>query len=370
MCKPICIASLTLGIVPTASADSALGTISYMEGAVEVTRDGDFLSPRTVDIGLVIREFDTVETGEDAYVEVEMSAPAAGSLVKVHPGTAFYFEGTSRESSRFRTTFQLLRGALRLKVGRLASGESFNVQTDTAVMAVRGTEFTVDMAADRSILVGVPEGRVNIRSGTRSVDAEPGVVAFVDERSMLSAATVEPEDIDLYRQYWRNLRLDALKINAGLSIQQYARQWEHVHPRLETAMEELVSEEEIFRRWAAVADGTQDSPGLATAIRDKRELSRAFLELRATLPMAERTFQTLVGLEQAYRDGYAQGSFQAGEYADAAAFYQAFHPNKSRIRRMLSLSRRMVRLYRFIDRATGAFPDSSGPSLSDTIPTL
>ena len=366
----IALGTLAVFLASMAAAQATVGVVSYIEGGVDVSRNGEFLDPDLIEIGLTIEEFDTVETGPNGYVEVEMTAPSAGSLVKVRPDTAFYFEGTPRESSRFRTTFQLLRGSLALKVGKLTSGESFGVQTDTAVMAVRGTEFNVDMAPDRSVLVSVPEGRVESQTDTRTVMAQPGTVAAIDERASMSAVAVEAEDIDLYREYWRGLRLEALKINARLSIQQYARQWDQQLPRLENAMRELGSHDEIFRRWIRVARGQADPPATGQAVRDKRALSRGMLELRAVLPVAERTFQTLVGLEEAYRDGYAEGPFMAGSYRNAAAFYRSFQADKAKMRRMLSAARWMIRIYRVIDRQAGGFPDSGGSGLMSTLPAL
>ena len=368
--RPIVAGVLLAAVAFFASGQTAVGVISYLEGEVDVLRDGETLDSASIDIGLRIIEFDTVETGPDGYVEIEMDAPGAGSTVKVRPDTAFYFEGTPRESSRFATTFQLLRGSLGLKVGRLASNEDYRVQTDTAVMAVRGTEFNVDMATDRSVLVSVPEGRVESKTDTRTVTAEPGTVAALDPSSSLQAVAVDAEDIDLYREYWRGLRLEALKINARLSIQHYAGEWERQLPRLEAAMEELASHEELFVKWNRVAAGQIPAPSRGEAIRDKRTLSRGMLELRATLPVAERTYQTLLGLEDAVRLGYAEGTLQLGTHRNAASFYRAFRADKRKMDRMLSVARRMVRIYRFIDRESGSIGDApagpdimSGPSL-------
>ena len=360
MRRPITAGILLAVVAVLVSGQTAVGVISYLEGDVTVLRDGDFLNPGNVDIGLRIEEFDTVETGSDGYVEVEMDAPGAGSLVKVRPDTAFYFEGTPRESSRFATTLQLLRGSLGLKVGKLASNEDFRVQTDTAVMAVRGTEFNVDMAADRSVLVSVPEGRVESRTDTRTVTAEPGIVAAIDESSPLRTIAVDADDIDLYREYWRGLRLEALKINAKLSIQQYAGQWERQLPRLEAAMRELASHEDIFVKWSRIAAGEAPVPSRAEVIRDKMALSRGMLELRAALPVAERTFQTLVGLEDAVRRGFAEGRIDLGAHRNAASFYRDFQADKGKMERILGGARRMIRIYRVIDRASGSVGDASG----------
>jgi hypothetical protein len=347
-----------------ASGQSATGVISYIEGDVEVLRDGEYLNTRNVVIGLSIEEYDTVETGPDGYAEVEMDAPSAGSTIKIGPDSAFYFESTPRESSKFTTVFQLLRGSLGLKVGRLASNEEYGVRTDTAVMAVRGTEFSVDMATDRSVLITVPEGRVESKTDSQTITAEPGTIAAIDESSTMQAVAVEADDIDLYREYWRGLRLEALKINADLSIRQYAAQWERQLPRLEAAMEELTSHEDLFVKWQRIAAGELPMPSRGDIIRDKRTLSRGMIELRAILPVTERTFHTLVGLEDAVRRGFATSSLPIGNHRNATAFYRDFRTDKRKMQRILSSARRMVRIYRVLDRAGGSIEGlSTGPEI-------
>ena len=361
---------LLLAAALVVSAESAVGTISYLEGSIDVSRNGRYLSPGNIGIGLRIEQSDTIETGPDGYVEVEMSAPSAGSLVKVQPDSAFYFESSPKQSSRFETVFQLLRGSLSLKVGRLSSRESYKVQTDSAIMAVRGTEFNVDMAPDRSVLVTVPEGRVESKTDRRTIMAQPGTVAAVDDQARMSAVSVAPSDVDLYRQYWQGLRLEALKINARLSIQQFSRQWDQQMPRLENAMRELETHDDIFRRWERIIRDDTDFPPTGDIIRDKRALSPGMLELRAILPVSERTFNTLVGLEDAYRQGFAPGPFQAGNYNNAGDFYRSFHSVKNEMRNILARARYMIRIYRVVDGAGGGFPDSNTPDIMSTTPSF
>jgi len=341
-----------------------MGTISYLEGSVQVSRNGRYLRSGSVDIGLTIQPSDTVETGSDGYVEVEMNAPSAGSLIKVRPDSSFYFESSPEDSPRKQTLFQLLRGSLSLKVGRLSSRESYKVQTDSAVMAVRGTEFNVDMTADRSVLVTVPEGHVESKSGRKTIMAQPGTVAAVDSQAQISAITIDSSDINLYRQYWQDLRLEALKINARLSIQQFSRQWDQQLPRLTEAMQLLKSHENIIHDWEQVLQGNADIPPTAEIIRDKRALSPGMMDIRAILPVAERTFNTLLGLEEAYNLGYADGLFQSGNYRDAAAFYRSFNRDKDEVRSMLAKARYLMRLYQELNASSGGgLPSSNAPDI-------
>lgn len=333
----------------SAQTGSASGIISYMEGRVEVSRNGAYLKPEKIVTGLRIEASDIVETGADGFVELQLSAPSAGSVVKIRPNSSFYFESSPPSSSKFSTVLQLLRGSLSMKVGRLTGRESYGVRTDTAVMAVRGTEFNVDMTSDRSVMVSVPEGTVESKTGSRSVMAQPGTIATIDDRSRLSAVSVDPKDIELYRQYWQGLRLEALKVNAKLSIQQYSRLWDQQKPRLENAMRAVQAKEKLLLKWENIVITGGTPPPAADLIRDKRELSPVMMELRAILPVAERTFNTLAGLEEAYNRGFVQGPFQAGAYPDAASFYRAFKADQERMKAILVKGRWMMRVYNTLD---------------------
>ena len=344
-------------------AQSTSGDITYMEGEIAIMRDGASLNSSQIQVGLKIREFDTITTGEDGYVEVNIDAPSSRSIVKIYAGTIFYFEGTPKKSSWFRTTFQLLKGSLGFKVGQLKSRESFNVQLDTVLMAVRGTEFDVEISADRSGIVTVSEGRVQSSTGRQKSTAEPGTITLIDNRSKLSSIAVEPRDIPMYSEYWRKTRLEALKIDAPDSIKHYAWQWNQTLPRLQKAMQELASQDEIFQKWDAIAKGERTKPGNAEIFLDKAAISRGMVGLRATLPVNERIFYTLVALEET--------SSYSGIRGDSVTqqFYKTFNEQRQKREFMLSMARRMIRIYRYIDRSAGGFPDSS-LNLMDTMPQL
>lgn len=354
------------------SAESVVGTIAYVEGTVDVSRNGRYLDWYDIDIGLEVEEFDLVETGRDGYVEIEMNAPASGgSLVKIREDSSFYFNSTEEFSGGTSTSFRMLRGSLSLKVGRLASREKFEVHTDTAVMGVRGTDFTVDMAPDRSVLISVPEGRVVTETPQGAVLAEPGTVATVDDDKGLSAVAIEPEDIELFRQYWWNLRLDALRINARLSTQFYAGQWQQMGPKFSAAMEELARHEVIFDRWARIMDGNAAAPSLSDAMKDRQVLSRGMVMLRGSMPYTERIFYTLTDLEKYHAQGYGRGSIGDPTYSTTESFYNSFNRQKEPIRQLFLTARWMIRVYRFLEMESGGgFPSGgmSGPDMFGSSP--
>ncbi|MGC9311753.1 MAG: hypothetical protein ACP5IA_03600, partial [Sediminispirochaetaceae bacterium] len=56
-----------------AAANEVVGEIVYIEGSVEIYRDGERLSWRMVDIGSLVEEFDMVQTGDNGYVEISLT---------------------------------------------------------------------------------------------------------------------------------------------------------------------------------------------------------------------------------------------------------------------------------------------------------
>jgi len=351
---------ILLVLVPSLYAQSVVGTISYLEGEVAVAKNGEYLDPDEVVIGLEVGSFDTVETGEDGYVELQVNAPASGSRVRVRPSTAFYFENTPRTLEASNMVFQLLGGSLALKVGRLLRLDSYTVQTDYAAFTVRGTDFSVDISQDRSTLVLVSDGLVRSQVFGKSVLVEPGIIALVDQNARLSTENVDRADLEMYRQFWHRQRLEALRIDASLSIQHYSRLWDQQLPRLRSAMTGLESHIEIFRRWAALIDSPDRAlPPTSEIIQDEIVLSRGMLDLRSILPVVERTYYTLLGLKDAYEQGYAEGQFNLGRYRDAAEFYLSFQ--EAEMRSILTRARWMTEIYKFLNSKKVSFSNSNIP---------
>ena len=74
-------------------AKSVTGVITYIEGYVDLYRDGELFDWSLVDIGFGIEEFDLIETGDDGLVEIVINHPSGSkTTITVKSGTTFYFE--------------------------------------------------------------------------------------------------------------------------------------------------------------------------------------------------------------------------------------------------------------------------------------
>jgi hypothetical protein len=58
------------------------GEIVYLEGEVNLSRNGEFLPFHEVDMGTIIEEEDMIRTGPDGYAEVEYPTPRRGLFLK------------------------------------------------------------------------------------------------------------------------------------------------------------------------------------------------------------------------------------------------------------------------------------------------
>jgi hypothetical protein len=149
----ICVLSLS-------AQEMVTGEIVYLEGEVNLSRNGEFLPFHEVDMGTIIEEEDMIRTGPDGYAEVELSYPQEGTLLKIQANTAFYFDNRST-GEKNTTSINLLSGTIGLKVSKLAKNQNMNVETQSAVMGIRGTDFDVNMAPTGEILITCEEGKVS-----------------------------------------------------------------------------------------------------------------------------------------------------------------------------------------------------------------
>ncbi len=150
--------------------------LSYLEGEVLVYR-GD--SSFSAALGERTAEGDTVKTGVRGVAELILPDK---SLVRVGPQTRFHLTDLSRgdaggsgtaggggglgDSGDNGTRLGLAFGAVRAKVQTLAGSaggsSGFAVETEQAVMGVRGTDFTVTYDAAEGLGVAVLEGEVEV----------------------------------------------------------------------------------------------------------------------------------------------------------------------------------------------------------------
>ena len=337
------------------SAGSVSGIIAYMDGTVDVYRDGKLLDWNLVDIGFTVEEYDLIATGDDGTVEVDLSMPAGtGAHITVQPDTSFYFE-LDKKAGRDKTSFKMLSGAMAYKVQKLTGSDDLAVQTLSAAMGVRGTEFQVVYSPEGGVLVLCNKGKVAV-TDTEDQErySEPGSVVEKVPEKELTAFAVAPSDLSLYRSYWVSARDKVFKAGAGTFIKGFANQYRMFKPRFDKAYGELQKVKPLLLKYGRESS----SYSLGSLLKAKGEVSSAVVDMRSILPVYEMVYYRLKVLEKYHEQGLGHGVI--GKGITSEQFFSGFNTEEAASERQLAEVRYMFKLYSAIHNASGG-----GPSLLD-----
>lgn len=158
MMRPLAVLALWLPLTALAGA----GTVTELEGAA--TRQAkDAKAPVALKVGDAVEVGDTLEVAAAGNLAVTLTDQ---SVIALGEGSRLQLD-EARFGDQGSTAFsaKLLVGSLWAKVTKLAAGSDskFEVATERAVAGVRGTIFTVDLAAlGADVEVGVEEGQVDV----------------------------------------------------------------------------------------------------------------------------------------------------------------------------------------------------------------
>ncbi len=342
-------------IVGSLAAKSVTGSIVYIEGYVDLYRDGELLEWELIDIGFGIEEFDLIETGPDGLVEIEVKLPSGSKTsISVKPDTAFYFE-MEEKSGRNQTSFQMLSGSISFKVQKLAGNDSMSVKTESAVMGVRGTKFEIVSSPEGGILVLCDEGSVSCKDiQGREQYSKPGSVVEKVPDKRISSYAVNESDLALYRNYWLSARDKVFRSGADVFIQGYAKQFLLFEPRFTTVFSELMEVKTTLERYGK--DPSAGNPG--TLFKAKAEVSPAVVKMRSVLPIFEMVFYRLKELEKYHAEGLGIGLIEKD--LSSVQFFNDFSVRKNHISRQMAEVRYLFKLYNNIHKAAGG-----GPSILD-----
>lgn len=322
------------------------GEIVYMEGAVDVWRDGKKLDWRNVDIGFFVEPQDTIETGEDGLAEIDVVTPSGTSaLVRVKPGTSFYLTEESVQG-KSQSSFTMMKGSLSFRVQKLSGNESFNVRTASAVMGVRGTNFDVASSPEGGILVLCDEGAVECADPQgRSALAKPGSVVENVPEAEIAAYAVQPEELEIYRSYWISKRMEVFKSGASTFMTGFIRQYRDLLPRFSAAYREMAANRQLFERYGR---GGASSTGSLFQVKSK--LSRGVIKMRSILPMFEQVFYRLEVLSEYHDQGLGRTTVNG---VSSAAFFNDYKRNLQNVKGQMADVRYLFKLFQEIDQATG-----------------
>ncbi|MCG8478783.1 MAG: FecR family protein [Spirochaetales bacterium] len=349
---------LALSVISTvAMGAQELGRITYIEGDVELVRDGEQRDAFEIQIGEPIFEFDVIQTGFDGYIEVEVAEPARGTI-RVRENSAYYVE---RSSTPRGVTVQLnvLSGGVEIDADAVSEGTTLQVRTRSAVLGVRGTRFDVLTAPDEATLLGVREGTVVLVAGGEEITAEAGaaVEALPDGRTQ--AQVVPGGDFQRYYARWTETRLQAFRSGASTFIRAYTRRYEDTKPTFLDAYERLVAYRERLREAEAQGGGP-----LGDQMRLRAEIGPALIAMRSIFPLFEDTVYRLRELGRFHDQGIGHTQIDGN---DSERFFREFAAEEREVTSRLAEVRSIFRMYRAIEaRGLAGFPEGLENPFDDT----
>lgn len=178
-----------------AQASDAAGTVQRTEGFVRLVGANE----RTAAAGSVIREGDRLITTPNSDAVIKLSD---GAVIAVRANSEMLFAQqrfNAREPRDSSSVMELVRGALRQVTGLIAKTQPGNVrvQTSTATIGVRGTDFETVQIDQQSVAMGtslqpgnytqVYSGRTIVEGrgsgGSDRVEVGAGQTSFSPDRS-------------------------------------------------------------------------------------------------------------------------------------------------------------------------------------------
>ena len=179
--------SAAVPIAPPTAGMPETVVATFVSGDVEAGRSSSW---DPVAIGATLEKDKSVKTGIQSECELQFGKTA---VIQIQENTVVELKTLSKVNDKSRIAIALDAGSVLCKVRKLTGGESFRVQTELAVGGVRGTEFIVSVASDKTTVIAVKEGAVAVLPASPEVAAaeqaaDGGVAAVSDLLDKVQAA--------------------------------------------------------------------------------------------------------------------------------------------------------------------------------------
>ena len=337
-------------------ASDGVGEATYVDGAVDVYREGGAVDTRDIDFGMVVENYDTIRTGGDGVFEFELSGGrSSGTTITVNPKTSFSVD-VGKVKDTQTTSVNMISGSLSLRVKKLTGAKSVEVRTESAVMGVRGTAFTVTAPPSGEVLVTCKEGAVACTdSDGNEVQATPGTAVEQSGDGLFKSIPVSVSSLEEFQANWLAEKISALKSNALQATKYYAARYDEMYVTFMDRFEALLQEQDVLNKWA-----TEDQEGIAPSsggrvMMEKKRIAGHLLKLRGALFMFERIYYRVAELEEYHREGYGRGDIRRDQ--STAQFFARFNQDKEALANRMALVRYATKLYAL--RNDGVSPTSA-----------
>ena len=150
----LCIAALVACGKVVADDGARVGAVLAVRGAVFTDSAGSLL-PLTPEAP--VRERDAI-VATDGKAKIALDD---GTIISVAEHTRVRIGQVSKAAKAVRSKLELVSGALRVLVAKVSPNGNFEIETETAIAVVRGTDWLIEAAPDRTS-VAVLNGTVAV----------------------------------------------------------------------------------------------------------------------------------------------------------------------------------------------------------------
>lgn len=155
------LALLTTAVTAAAATSTPVGRVLSARGSATLKGPGGGSSVELTR-GVRVYAGDLIQTGADSSVRLMLNDK---SVIDIGANTELSLESFKRAKKVRRDSLRLIVGRVWARVTALfGAGSSFEVDTETAVAGVRGTEFIIEVDRDGKTTVSVIDGSVELAS--------------------------------------------------------------------------------------------------------------------------------------------------------------------------------------------------------------
>lgn len=209
---------------------------------------------------------DRIKTGADSSAEISFEG---NSIVALRSNSDFTLQSLGRKE----TVFRLALGSFLAKIQSLAGTGTLSVHTPTAIAAVRGTEFGVEIAADNSQAthVGVfDEGKVEVR-GTGAAGSSEMLLMNQETQVFRGQHPVAPYQLKQFARHRSTVR------SMRKRMQTLRKGWKKFSPKERREARGSAIAKFKERRKVRVQEGSRKAPK-QRALRPDEEKMKKFKE--------------------------------------------------------------------------------------------
>ena len=176
---------------------TTVGNITAVQGSSNIQRD---LKEIKVELGADLQAQDKVLTYENTKVQIIFKDD---TIISIGKNSIFSIEEyLYDEENTPAAKFQMLRGAMRTITGKIGkiSPQKFKVQTKTATIGIRGTNFSILVEEDDSMLVYCTYGEVSVNLNEEEHSVRQGYYAKVSKDGKVSVVSFSASDLKQMRK--------------------------------------------------------------------------------------------------------------------------------------------------------------------------